>query len=98
MGGILVKKGSIETRIRADRIDTYTSKGWSLVDMKPKQKPKTYESYTMQQLKDIAKNRNLYVNSRLRKQDIIDMLLNSDNMTVSKKPSNKGFTDNLIKE
>ena len=100
MDGILVKKGDIETRVRKDRLKNYLANGWVEVKKESKPKPKTYDDYTVSQLKDIAKNRNIYIKAGLRKQEIIDILLYNDNERekVSSGPSNQGFTDNLIKE
>ena len=93
---INVKKGQTETSIPLHALQRYLDKGWVEVKEAPKEQDKTYDDYTVAQLKDIASNRGLYTNSRMRKSEIIDIIIDNDNLK-STKPSNKGFTDNLIK-
>ncbi len=93
---IKVKKSDLETSVPEHAVKRYLDNGWKVVEEK-KEKPKTYDNYNVKQLKDIAKNRNIYINSRMKKSEIIEHLIQHDNQNASK-PSNKGFTDNLIIE
>jgi hypothetical protein len=96
---IKVFKGSVETTILKKNLKLYLTNGWSQTHVEEKPAPKTYDEYTVVQLRDIAKNRNLYFPSRVKKQGIIDRLIVDDeHRELTTKPSNKGFTDNLIIE
>lgn len=97
-GYITVKKGSIQTNILEKNLKKYLDSGWVAVHKEQKEKPKDYNEYTVKQLRSICNNRNIIAKSNDRKQDIIDKLLYQDEQSemVKAKPSNKGFTDNLI--
>lgn len=92
---VKVKKGEIETNVTKKVLQHYINNGWVEVDKEPIKKDDSYNHYTKAQLTEIAKNRGLVIDSRLRKDEIIDKLL----LEETKKPTNnEGFTDNLIKE
>lgn len=77
-------------------LQKYLSKGWEKVEEeKPKKEKSTYENYTKKQLVDMCSNRNLIAKEYWTKKEIIEKLKKND---VSPKPSNKGFSDNLIKK
>lgn len=98
-GYIKVKKGDLVTTILKKNQKNYLANGWKVLKEEPKPKPKTYDSYTKNQLIDIAKNRNIHFSTREKKQVIIDRLIVDDEQSsIQGKPSNKGFTDNLIIE
>lgn len=93
---VLVKKGSLETKVPERALNNYIANGWHVVEEK-EEKVVTYDDYTKKQLLEIASNRNLYTTTSMNKQEIIDILIDYDNLNATK-PSNKGFTDNLIKQ
>lgn len=98
-GSVKVFKGDVETTILKKNLKLYLANGWSQAKVEPKPVPKTYDEYTVAQLRDIGKNRNLYFPARDKKQEIIDRLLIDDEQKdLVTKPSNKGFADNLIIE
>lgn len=94
---VKVKKGEMETTVPAHALKNYLSKGWEEVKPTPTESDKSYDEFTVKQLREMAGNRNLYTTSRMRKSEIIDLLIEHDNQNATK-PSNKGFTDNLIIE
>ena len=100
MGGtIRVVKGTLETNILAKNKKHYLDNGWSLVEVEKKVMPKDYDEYTVIQLKSICKNRNILPHRDDKKADIIARLVKQDEQSnLIQKPSNKGFTDNLIIE
>lgn len=94
---VKVKKGDIVTNAPAHALNNYLKNGWVKLDEGKKEPIHTYDNYTKKQLLEMVKNRNLYAHSRMNKSDIIQLLIDYDNRNASK-PSNTGFTDNLIKE
>jgi len=100
MGGyILVRKGAIESNIMAKNVQHYLDNGWELAEVEEKEVPKDYDDYTVEQLKSICKNRNILPHKDDKKADIIKRLVKQDEQSsLIEKPSNKGFTDNLIIE
>lgn len=97
---VKVRKGKLETKVNSKQLNHYIANGWEEVKETPPPKPETYNNYNMKQLKEIAVNRKVTVNSKMRKSDIVDKLLHQDNQksTVQNRQPNKGFTDNLIIE
>ena len=91
-----IRKGVLEQEVSETLAIKYLDRGWEKVEETKKPKPKTYNDYTKSQLTSMASNRSIYINSKMKKQEIIDRLLKQDEQE-KKQPSNKGFTDNLIK-
>jgi hypothetical protein len=92
---VKVKKGNLETSVTKKVLQHYINNGWVEVKEEPVTKDESYDHYTKAQLIEIAKNRGLVIDSRLRKDEIIGKLLAHE---VKKPSTNEGFTDNLIKE
>ena len=96
---VKVRIGALETNILAKNLKNYLSNGWELVEVEEKVIPKDYDDYTVAQLKSICKNRNILPHKDDKKANIINRLVKQDEQTnLINKPSNKGFTDNLIIE
>lgn len=97
---VKVKKGNIETQVNSKQLSHYKANGWVEVKVEEEPKPKTYDNYNMNQLKAIANNRNITVNVKEAKSKVVDKLIHYDKMysQVTNKPTNQGFTDNLIIE
>ena len=93
---IKVKKGVQVTDVTEEALNRYLSQGWKRVSKKEASKPKTYKDYTKDQLTSIASNRKIRVTARMKKQEIIDALLEQDKRS-KKEPTNMGFDDDLIK-
>ena len=94
---VRVRKGTIETNVTEETLPRYLKSGWERVNQQKKQRPKTYNDYKKDQLISIAANRSLHVNTRMKKQEIIDRLVTLDER-AKVEPTNQGFTDNLIKQ
>ena len=88
-----VRKGTIETNVTERALKRYLDNGWVEVKKESEKPDKSLDGFTRPQLLDIARNRGIYVNDRMRKAEIIKALKEPE----KKKTSNKGFTDNLIK-
>lgn len=98
-GYIKVRKGSIESQILEKNKQHYINNGWELIEEEEKELPKDYNEYTVEQLKAICKNRKILPHKTDKKIDIIARLVKQDEQSkLTDKPSNKGFTDNLIIE
>lgn len=96
-GYIRMSKGGLETNILKKNFKHYLDNGWELVEVEEQPMPKDYDDYTMAQLRSICKNRNIIPHRTDRKVDIIGKLVKQDEQSnLTNKPSNKGFTDNLI--
>lgn len=97
---VKVRKGTLETNINVKQLKHYQDNGWEEVEAKPVETPKTYDKYTKKQLVDICRNRDILVENNDNKSDIIKKLVLQDNQKsmINNRPSNKGFTDNLIIE
>lgn len=96
---IRIRKGALETNILAKNKKHYFDNGWELVEVEEKVIPKDYDDYTVAQLKSICKNRNILPHKTDKKADIIARLVKQDEQSnLIQKPTNKGFTDNLIIE
>lgn len=91
-----VKKGGIVTNVTEKNLNVYLESGWELVKDEPKPQPKTYDDYTKPQLIDIGKSKRVLLKRDMRKDEMI-RLLNKKDSENKTKPTNKGFTDNLIK-
>jgi len=98
-GYIKVRKGSTETEIMKKNLKHYINNGWVMIEEEEKPKPKRYDNYTVKQLKSICSNRNILPHKDANKADIVSKLIIQDEQSnLVNKPSNKGFTDNLILE
>lgn len=96
---VKVRTGTLETNILSKNLQHYLDLGWVIVEVEEKVMPKDYDDYTVAQLKSICKNRNILPHKEDKKADIINRLIKQDEQSsLIEKPSNKGFTDNLIIE
>ena len=94
---ISVRKGATTTQVTNDTLPRYIRNGWEVVDKDKQPKPKTYDDYKKDQLIQIASNRSIHVTNRMKKQEIIDRLVEQDKRSKVE-PTNQGFTDNLIEQ
>lgn len=94
---ISVRKGQVTTQVTNDTLPRYIRNGWEVVDKDKQPKPKTYDDYKKDQLIQIASNRSIHVTNRMKKQEIIDRLVEQDKRSKVE-PTNQGFTDNLIEQ
>lgn len=94
---VKVKKGDIIQDVPSHALNNYIKHGWVHVIEEPEKRDVTYDQYTKKQLHEIASNRNIYTTTKMNKDELITLLIEYDNKNANK-PSNKGFTDNLIKE
>lgn len=91
-----VIKGKFKTNVSDKDVEKYKRDGWK-VESEPNQpQAKTYDDYTKKQLKDIGNARGVILKDTLKKSEMIERLLKDDKQQMHT-PSNKGFTDNLIK-
>ncbi len=91
---IKVHKDEQSTRIREHMLPRYLAHGWKKVKEKKKEPTKDFDKYTKKQLIDIGKNNGVHLKERMNKTEMIAKLEQKKHVH---KPSNKGFTDNLIK-
>jgi len=91
-----VVKGQFETAVNEKDVKKYLNAGWKLKKEPKKEQPKTYNDYTKKQLIDIGANRNILLKTTMKKKEMIERL-NREDDKQPQKPTNKGFTDNLIK-
>jgi hypothetical protein len=94
---VKVNKGNITQDVPLHALANYINHGWKEVEEEQVKKDVTYDNYTKKQLHEIASNRNIYTTTKMNKDELIDLLIAYDSKNANK-PSNKGFTDNLIKE
>lgn len=93
---IKVSKDGLETRVSERVLKSYLDNGWVVVVEDEKPLPTTYDSFTPKQLFDIGKARKMDL-SGLSVDEMKGALLSVDEkFEAVKKPTNKGFTDNLI--
>lgn len=91
--------GDLTTKVNESQLKMYLDKGWELVVSKGATIPTDYDNYTDAQLSDIASIRgmNFEVSQQLTRSDMIKALVDLDKKAdLLRKPTNEGFTDNLI--
>ena len=93
---IKVSKDGLETKVGERALKSYLDNGWEVVVEDEKPMPTTYDSFTTKQLIDIGKARKIDL-SGLSVKEMKGALIGIDEkLEAVKRPTNKGFTDNLI--
>lgn len=93
---ITVSKDGLETKVSERALKGYLDNGWQIVVEDEKPIPTTYDSFTPKQLVDIGKARKMDLDG-LSVNEMKGALTSIDEkLEASKKPTNSGFTDNLI--
>lgn len=93
---IIVSKGGLETKVSERALKSYLDSGWKVVVEETKPMPTTYDSFTTKQLIDIGKARKMDLTGLSVKEMKGALISVDEKLEAVKRPTNEGFTDNLI--
>lgn len=95
---IKLKKGNLTTEVHEKLVSQYINSGWEYIVAEQRYMECPYDKYTDEQIEEIFINRGLSkttMNIEEMKMFLVD--LDMKDRMLNNKPTNEGFTDELIK-